>query len=271
MHVASLHIYPVKSTAPTDLDQTDVEACGLTGDRRWLVVDPDGVQMTARERRRLLHVKAQPGADGTITLTGPHAPPLQVAGSELTATASAEVWQTRFPVVDAGEPAARWFSELLDEPARLVNLDDPAARPITHPNGRPGEVVSMADSYPLLLTSTASLARLNEWITTDHSDDAIAALPMRRFRPNVVLDAPEPFAEDDWKTIRIGAVTFRSGGPSSRCVLTTVDPETLRNGKEPIRTLARRHSWDHKTYFGVNLVPTTLGQISVGDPVEILD
>jgi uncharacterized protein YcbX len=227
--------------------------------------------MTARERRRLLHVRAVPGvptsAGAPITLTGPHAEPLTLDPSALPKRATvAQVWDDKIAVTDAGDEPAQWFSGLLEEPARLVYLDDPTARPITHRTGRPGEVVSLADSHPLLLATTGSLNQLNEWMGEGGGDP----LPMRRFRPNVVIDSPEPFDEDRWGEIRIGGITFRTGGGCSRCVLTTIDPETLKGGKEPIRTLARRHSWNHKTYFGINLTPTSVGDIALGDPVEVL-
>ncbi|MCW2527531.1 MAG: hypothetical protein JWM76_2391 [Pseudonocardiales bacterium] len=271
MHLVGLHIYPVKSTAPTDLQRATVEPWGLAGDRRWLVVDPAGVQMTARERRRLLHVRAVEGgsrpAGTAITLTGPNAEPLTLDPSTLSGGETvAEIWDDKVAVTDAGNEAARWLSSLLEEPARLVYLRDPTARPITHRTGQPGEVVNMADSHPLLLATTGSLRQLNEWM----GEDGGAPLPMRRFRPNVVIDSDEPFAEDRWGEVRIGGVTFRAGGGCSRCVLTTIDPETLAGGKEPIRTLARRHSWNHKTYFGINLTPTSVGEIALGDPVEVL-
>ena len=93
---------------------------------------------------------------------------------------------------------------------------------------------------------------------------------MRRFRPNVVVDFDLPFAEDAWLEVRIGGVMFRSAGACGRCVLTTIDPATLASGKEPIRTLARHHAWAGKTWFGLNLIPTSTGPIAIGDPIEVV-
>ena len=91
---------------------------------------------------------------------------------------------------------------------------------------------------------------------------------MERFRPTVVVDgAAEPFAEDGWRHVRIGEVSFRFAEQCDRCVLTTIDTRTLAGGKEPLRTLARHRQWDHKTWFGIRLVPATTGVIRVGDPV----
>ena len=89
-----------------------------------------------------------------------------------------------------------------------------------------------------------------------------------RFRPNVVIDGEEPFAEDAWPTVRIGNLKFRTTMVCDRCVMTTIDPITLAGGKEPIRTLARYRRWDRKTWFGTRLVPLVTGTISLGDAVE---
>ena len=83
----------------------------------------------------------------------------------------------------------------------------------------------------------------------------------------VVIDGEEPFAEDEWPTVRIGGVDFRTAETCDRCVMATFDPETLAGGKEPIRTLARHRRWDGKTWFGTRLVPLGSGDISLGDEV----
>ncbi len=59
---------------------------------------------------------------------------------------------------------------------------------------------------------------------------------MNRFRPNIVVKDCEPFAEDTWKRIRIGDVEMALVKPCARCVVTTIDKETLEQGKEPLKT-----------------------------------
>jgi hypothetical protein len=138
--------------------------------------------------------------------------------------------------------------------------------------------MSLADDGPLLLTNTASLERLNEWIShhaADRGETPPEPLTMRRFRPNVVVSperqdevtAATAFVEERWHAVRIGQVDYRVGELCDRCVMTTIDPESLLRGKEPIRTLARRHSWDGKTWFGVRLIPVSTGVIRVGDSI----
>jgi uncharacterized protein YcbX len=115
---------------------------------------------------------------------------------------------------------------------------------------------------------------LNDWMTADaltRGADAPAPMEMPRFRPNVVVDdVSEPFEEDAWRTFRIGDAEFRFSEQCDRCVMTTLDPQTLAGGKEPLRTLAAHRQRDHKTWFGIRAVPSGPSVIRVGDPVEVL-
>jgi uncharacterized protein YcbX len=97
---------------------------------------------------------------------------------------------------------------------------------------------------------------------------------MTRFRPNVVVRGAPAWAEDGWRRIRIGDVTFRVVKGCDRCVLTMIDPETLAKTKEPIATLARHRRWDGATWFAMNVIPDAPAAgatLRVGDPVEILE
>jgi uncharacterized protein YcbX len=175
----------------------------------------------------------------------------------------------------AGTPAAleasAWFSKIVGEPARLIYLDDPTRR---HPNPRfaqPDDYVSFADAYPLLLATSASLARLNDWIAEGPRADE-GPMAMTRFRPNVVVDGTTPWEEDGWRRIRIGAAVFRVVKGCDRCVMTMTDPDTARRSKEPIATLAKYRRWDGETWFAMNIIPDTPGvEIAVGDEVEVLE
>ena len=264
--------FPVKSCRGQRLAQAMVEPWGLAGDRRWMLVDGDGRFVTAREHPQLVLVT--PALDGDVMrLAAPSLPELTVpvpgAGAELVPV---RVWSSELVAALASEEAGRWLSKVAGMDVRLVYLDDPARRPTSPDFSHPGDVVSFADGFPLLLASEDSLARLNEWIAAGtHAPEG--PLPMTRFRPNVVVAGAEPFAEDEWRVIRIGGVTFRVAKGCGRCVLTTVDPRTAVKGKEPLATLARRRRWDGNVWFGVNLIPDAprAGDvIRAGDAVEIV-
>ena len=265
MRVDSMFVYPVKATSGVPVQSSEVELSGLRHDRRWAVVDLDGKRLNATHHNTLLAVTAVPGGDGGLMLTAEGIEPASVAvprdGPLIPVNVSRLAEAT-----DAGDLAAEWFSEYLGKPVRLVWQAEPALRTMSaNHGGLDSEPLSLADTGPLLLTSTASLDQLNDWI----GDGDLA---MQRFRPNVVIDGiDEPFAEDRWRAIRIGDVAYRFAEHCDRCVVTNIDPHTLKHGKEPIRTLARHRKWDGKTWFGIRIVPLGSGALSVGDSVSIDD
>ncbi|WP_457654464.1 MOSC domain-containing protein [Rhodocaloribacter sp.] len=260
--VQALIVYPIKATRGMVVPSAEVEARGLRHDRRWMLVRPDGAALTQRERPRLARIAAAPIAEG-LRVAAPGMPPLDVPtpgphAPRLTVT----IWKDRVAGTLAGDHAHRWFSEYLGVEARLVHMPGQTVRPVDPRYAVGAAHVSFADGYPLLLTTTASLDDLNRRLD--------APLPMRRFRPNVVVAGAEPYAEDRWRAIRVGAVGFHVVKPCARCVVTTTDPETGARGKEPLRTLATYRRKNDKVYFGQNLIPGGRGTIRVGDAVTVL-
>jgi uncharacterized protein len=266
-----IHVYPVKSLAGVDCEEAEVEPWGLRHDRRWLLLNPDGSVLTAREQHELLALRADPLEDGSINLTGRDAATLRVnapVGGEHLPTTLSRLESVR----SAGAEVDRWLSDQLGQPVRLGWLDGPRRRTVSESHGgQPGDPLSLADTGPLLLTTQASLRRLNDWIAEDavaRGDELPGPMVMMRFRPSVVVDSSdEPFAEDGWAHIRIGAVDFRLSEQCDRCVVTTIDPHTRVTGKEPLRTLARYRKRDHKVWFGIRLIPLSTGTIRIGDKV----
>lgn len=272
MELTRIYRYPIKSCRRDELQQAEVEPWGLAGDRRWMVIDEDGVQLTAREQNRLLLVSVE--LDGTgLRLRAPGQPALTVKAPDGSNLVPVHIWKSDVDAALPSDDAHRWFSLLLGQPVRLVYLDDPLRRRPNPVFSRAEDRVSFADGYPLLLASEDSLAALNDWIAEGPRADE-GPLPMTRFRPNVVVRGAPAWAEDGWRRLRIGDVTFRAVKGCDRCVMTMIDPETLTRTKEPIATLARYRRWDGETWFGMNLIPdgpAPGATLRVGDPVEIIE
>ncbi|WP_326555223.1 MOSC domain-containing protein [Micromonospora sp. NBC_01813] len=269
MRVAALYTYPVKGCRRLDHDAARVEPWGLAGDRRWMIVDPDGVGLTQREVPALVTVHPRPAADG-LTLHTAGRPALAVPAPVDGEPVQVRVFRAKDPVpARLADPATHdWLSELLGRPARLVWLADPTVRAVNPDVGRPGDVVSFADGYPLLLTNTASLDAVNDWLV--ETGDPAAPLPMHRFRPNLVITGAPAWAEDAWlgQRIRIGDVAFRVAKTCTRCVVTTTDQDTGERGHQPLRILAQHHRGPKGVLFGMNIIPDGTGRIAVGDPVQ---
>jgi uncharacterized protein YcbX len=167
---------------------------------------------------------------------------------------------------DCGNEAAKWLEDFLAQPVRLVRIGEAFHRPVKPAKAQPGDIVSFADAYPLLVISEATLADLNARLAEP--------LPMNRFRPNLVVNSCEAYAEDTWKKFRVGEVVFRTAGPCARCVVTTTDQLTADRGKEPLSTLSqyRRDPEEPiKVNFGQNLIhETKSGTLSLGDELVLL-
>lgn len=273
MHSAALgavRIHPVKSLAACAVEEAAVEPWGLGGDRRWMLIDGAGRVVTQRQQPRMAVLSAQPLAGGGVALSGPGGEPLRVEVPEPGRLLVAELHRSKVEVVEAAGAAHAWFSARLGAEVRLVHLDAPShRRPVDPAFGLQGETVSLADGFPLLLTTSASLDALNVLVAMgDHPDEG--PLPMDRFRPNVVVDGTAAWAEDDWERIAIGEVVFRVVKPCGRCVVTTTDQHTAERGREPLRTLARHRRAGKELLFGQNLIPEGTGVIRVGDPLRVL-
>jgi uncharacterized protein YcbX len=269
--VAEIVIYPVKSLGGTSVRSAEVEPWGLKHDRRWLILKPDGAVLTARRERRMLGLTAAPCESGAIRLSARDGSTLHVdvpvAGQQVPVLMS-RLDTVRLACSGAGE----WLSTQLDQDVRLGWLDDPTRRTVSLAHGgRPNEPLNLSDAGPLLLTSTSSLDQLNAWLVDEIAEGREQTAPeirMQRFRPNVVFGGKiRPFIEDAWTTVRIGDVAFRFAEHCDRCVMTTIDPETLLGSKQPLRILARHRQWRHKTWFGIRLIPMNPGRIRVGDGV----
>ena len=276
LSLSQLRRFPVKSCRGQELETAVVERWGLAGDRRWMVVDDAGETVTAREHRELLLIHPRLRADGGLEVSAPPGSDPQddlvvprPAGGRLV---DVTVFRgTPFGATPAGHEAAAWFSKVLGKPVRLVYADDPNRRQANPAHAGPGVPMHFGDGYPLLLTTEASLAALNELIAAgDKADEG--PLPMVRFRPNLVVAGSLPWAEDGWRRIRVGEAEFRVVKGCDRCAIPTTDEVTAVRRKEPTYTLAKHRRWDGAVWFGMNLVPVTPGAtLRVGDEVELLD
>lgn len=265
--LAGLHIYPVKGLKGLTLETSDVEPWGLVGDRRWMVVDARGRFLSQREQPRLALIVPTLLADG-LRLALPGREPVAIARPvPSTPRVDVVIWRDTVSAAPAAPDADRWISDALGVPCRLVHMADPeTARPVDPEFGAPGDTVSFADGFPLLVTTAASLGDLDRRLGR--------AVPMSRFRPNLDIDGGAPWDEDGWRRIRVGEVTFKVVKDCARCAVTTVDQETgVRSAdNEPIRTLAGfRRVAGGRIIFGQNLVPEHRGTVRVGDEVTAIE
>ena len=274
MRVTSLSLFPVKSLGGVDVADATVTPIGLAGDRRWAVLDGEGRPVTARTCHRLLSVVAEPTPTGLRLVASDGAIEVEAPGDDAATVAAGVSRLDRLALADP--EASRWLSQRVGLDVRLVHQREQDHRPMSASHGgRAGELLNLADTGPLHLVTEASVDRLRDWVVEARGEEWLDPdAAARRFRPNLVVDGEEPFAEDQWSRVRIGDTAYRVSELCDRCALTLVEATTLATDKEPIRTLARHRAWDGVTWFGIRLVPElapgSTGALATGDAVEVL-
>ena len=251
MRVLELWRHPVKSLQGEPLHEAVVENSGLSGDRRWGIVDcQTGMVLTARRVPSLLLASSHLTENGVeVRLPDGHV--------------------VRAPGADADDLLSKWIGR----PVTLVNAesvdpgvgeyfedatdDDSTAVSWTMPPGR------FVDALPLLVLTTASLRQGR----TLHPD---GAWETRRFRPNIVVDVDnDGWIEDAWcgRTVRVGTAVVQPVVRCERCTMVTRPQPGLDRDLDVFKTLARHHG----STLGVWTSVDTPGVVCVGDEVTLAD
>lgn len=279
--VSALFVHPIKSAAAIAVDALDLDDRGAVGDRRWLVVDESGMQITAREtpalclvRPRFVDADATPGmrknVDGALWVDAPGLARERVDLPNTSTTRPVRVWNDTVEAHDAGDVVAAWMSDAIGRHCRVVRLAEQAARPLASKYAGPlsyvGRRVAFSDGAPLLILGQASVDALSERLVEQGHEP----MHFARFRPNIVLSDTRPHDEDTWSLIRIGNVRIGIGSPCMRCVMTTIDPVTGEAGIEPLRMLATYRRQDGHVMFGMNATNEGSGVIHVGEAVDFV-
>jgi len=266
MHLSSLYRFPLKSAAGESLQRCASDSLGLLGDRRWMVVAAGtGRFLTQRILPRMALLQAHWQGDTALKLAAPGMPELLVRVPDDKTMRCVQVWSANPVIPDAGETAAAWLSDFLGQACRLVYLPEDDGIQVDLDYARLGERTAFSDGFPFLLIGQASLDDLARRVGRP--------LEMLRFRPNLVVSGAEPYAEDGWKRIRIGQLTFRVAKPCSRCVIPTLDPASGERApdREPLNTLLSYRKGPGGVFFGQNLIAEGRGELEVGMPVERLE
>jgi hypothetical protein len=234
---------------------------GPAGDRRWVLVDDDCQFVTQRTLPQLALVQPSLGASGEVSIAVPGAMPVALqAGSE---NVSVRVWKDWVQGQVCSSAANAVISQFCGLPLRFVYMPDSSFRQVQTNLATERRRVSFADGYPLLVTNTASLAELNERLAV--------AVDMRHFRPNIVVDSTVAWSEDHWQSVTMGEGNYRILSPCSRCVMTTVNPDTGEKATsvQPLRTLTAYRRTADGIMFGMNAIHDSPCRLSVGDCVIV--
>jgi uncharacterized protein YcbX len=263
MVLSQIFIYPIKSARGIAVNETPVDITGPLRDRRWMLIDNDGLFLSQRKLARMALIS--PHFEGEdLVVDAPNMPPLFIRswtgeGDWI----PVQLWQDQLQLPHPNSEYSEWFSSYLGQSCRLVYLPPTVVRPVEPPYNNSDWRVSLADGYPLLLVTQASLDLLNECLP--------APVTIERFRPNLVIAGAAAHEEDRWRRLRIGSVEVALVKPCARCSIVLVDPSTGERGIEPLKTLARYRRKPQKVLFAQNALITAPGLLQTGLPVEVLE
>jgi uncharacterized protein YcbX len=251
--LTALFIYPVKSTRGIALTHAEIVTTGLKWDRRWMIVDEKGLFITQRTHSDLARVVPEITKEALV-LRAPGLPdlsvPLEAAGSPLTV----KIWDFVGEALETGKEAHEWLSRFLGEPVRLVTVSPGVSR-IANPKFAKTEPapINFPDGYPFLVCNAASLRDLNNRLPQP--------VRMECFRPNLVLEGLDPWAEDEIETLDFGGATLRLVKPCTRCAIPSRNFETGESAVNPLPVL-RKFRWSKAlsgVLFGENATLTAGG------------
>lgn len=275
--VSQLWIYPLKSMTGISLQNVQLEKRGFQYDRRWMLIDSNKRFITQRQypKMTLIEPSFEEGvADYGLSVRAPGMPVLIIPYPdqqiELYDEVEVTCWDDQIKAFRINSAIDNWFSEFLNIDCQLVYMPDSSQRPVDpdyalDPQGN--DIASFADGFPNMLLSEASLEDLNSRVDIE--------LTMNRFRPNIVLSGLEPYGEDKLGHFQINQIDFYAVKPCSRCIITTVNPQTgEKESREPLLTLAKFRKKNRKVFFGQNLLHKRSlisdNRLNVGDKVKLI-
>lgn len=238
VEVTGLRIYPVKSMKGITVQQATLTSKGLLHDRRFMVIRANGRFVTQRDMPRMSLISIELEENG-ISLSTHGTQRITVPfGYQDGQRFTTKVWNDTCETVDQGETVSRWLTESLEseEMLRLVAMAPGFTRPQGKADVLGAETHTLfADAAPFLITNEASLQALNKELRARGH----GAVPMNRFRPNIIVRGLDAFAEHDINRLTGSDTAFRFHHPCQRCIVTTINQDTARRHpqREPFNTL----------------------------------
>ncbi|KAL8262368.1 hypothetical protein R6Q59_026417 [Mikania micrantha] len=285
--VKSIFIYPIKSCRGICVSKAPVSVTGFVWDRHWLVINSKGRACTQRLQPNLALVQVdlpseafslgwEPNSSSYLAVRAPGMAELKVSMTKpCIRSDGVSLWGWTGSALDEGDEAAKWFTDFIGEPSRLVRFNDESETRRADPVYAFGFNVKFPDSFPFLLISEASLDAVNQQLKEPVS--------INRFRPNMLVIGCEAFAEDLWKQIKINDLTFQGVKLCPRCKIPSINQEDATQGSEPTQSMMKFRSGkalevnttvskikESVVYLGQMLVcPEKDKFVSVGDIIEV--
>lgn len=263
LQVSELFIYPIKSLGGIPVSTAVVTDRGLQYDRRWMLVDISNQFMTQREFAEMALLQTEILENGLRVYHKNKETAILIPFEPKGETITVQVWSDRCKATIVDKKVNEWFSDVLGKHCQLVYMPDTTKRRVDGRYTINKEVTNFSDGYPFMTIGQSSLDDLNNRLEEK--------LPINRFRPNIVFTGGGPYEEDTWVHFTIRDINFFGAKLCARCVIPTINQDTIQRGKEPLKTLATYRQKNKKIYFGQNLLHHGEGSLSIGDEIKIIE
>lgn len=256
-----IRIYPIKSLGGISLPSANLTPRGIEHDRRWMLVNEANHFLTIRQHPEFLFFTLQYDDDGFLVSKREVEDTLKIPFSiNSGATIKVKIWEDEVEAIEGDSAFGEWFTNQLGFKCKLVYMPDTSPRRVQPEWVKEEEHVSFADAYPFTIAGLSSLADLNSKMTED--------ITMQRFRPSFIYEGGKAYEEFLWKDIEIGTGMLKCVKPMTRCIVTTLKPETAEKGKEPLKTLFKQRI-DDKMVFAQTAIMVKAARINVGDNIVV--
>lgn len=258
--ITQLFIYPVKSCAGIELNQSTLTPAGLKMDREWMIVDQDGMFLTQRQIPHMVWITPSLSPDALI-LNAPDQPAISIPFNTTGTLRPVTVWRDTLMAQDMGDEVSQWLNRYLGVPGKkfsLVRFSDQSKR-ISATQWTQGIEASnmFSDGFAILVVTQRALDELNAKLVSQGLDP----VGMLRFRPNIVIEGLDAHTEDDLKTITIptasGEIRLDMVKPCTRCAIPDIDPFTAQLSSDVSQTLQSYRAlprMDGAICFGMNAI-----------------
>ena len=241
--ISQLFIYPIKSCAGILVSSFQFDETGPVLDRNWMIVDAKtGRYLSQRTLPKMALITTQV-SDGCVSVSHINNSEVFVLPTE-GELIDVGIWEDDVQGLDCGDEAAAWFSLAIDGDCRLVYQGN-CPRLADTKYTAAGTKVSYSDGFPLLVVAQASIDFLNA--------ECEANIGAENFRPNVVIENTDVFAENNWAKLSTESVAMNVVKPCQRCVIPALNPNTGEREASILPVLLKHCRRDKKIYFGQNL------------------
>ena len=263
INVSKLFYYPVKSLAGINAQEMVINSWGPHHDRRLMLVDGEGRMITQRQCRLMALIQMRDLGDSLeLEFRGQSVPIAWPNFNEEGNRKIVWVWNDEIEAQVIPGSINTWLSDVLQRKVQLVYMPENIQRQVDLNYADEGVRTSFSDGFPFLLISRASIEFLQNKLSFD--------LDVRRFRPNIVVDGCEAFAEDSWRQIRVGEIEFQLVKPCARCVMPSINMETAQIQKEVMQVMNDHRKRDGDVFMGQNMVHVGEGVLQLGQTVEVV-